>query len=197
MGSKAIVLLGTPGTGKTEVSRILCRALGAIHIDTSSYAIASCLIKGFDTQRDTYVVDIDTLKLRLNALIRTSLRQVVVEGHYLILRKEVIDSIFILRTHPNALYERLRRARHYWSERKIIENVAAEYVGVCVADVLDICRDSGVRCCEINTTGRSPGKIAKEILDALEGGPCREPPSIDWLGARVRQELLNDLIRYF
>jgi len=189
-------LIGTPGTGKTETSRILCRVLGATHVSVSSYAIASCLATGFDDRRDTYVVDLRSLRARLERLVMHAERPVIIEGHYLVVGKEAVDSVFILRTHPNVLYHRLRRSRRHWSRRKILENVAAEYVGTCLAEVLRVCEDGDLLCCEIDTTGRRPGEVAIEILDYLRGRPCKKPPSIDWLGSRVSEELLEGLIKY-
>ncbi|WP_318784984.1 adenylate kinase family protein [Methanimicrococcus hacksteinii] len=179
-----IALTGTPGTGKTEVSKQLeSEGYRILHITEfiRRYNIPS----ERDDERDCDVVDMDALEeavfeyqqqirrefnqkvflenLKLEDLHKSPefLPVLLVESH---LAHYLCDLSVVLRTHPNTLKERLNE-RGY-SDKKIMENILAESIDVVLCDCFDYCR----RIYEINTTEMDIEKTAgclKELIHAL------------------------------
>ncbi|TRO50664.1 AAA family ATPase, partial [Candidatus Bathyarchaeota archaeon] len=75
------LITGTPGTGKTTISKILSDKLGARHIELSLYAKENGCIIEDDPERDTKVVDMDALEEALEGLAETDI-PLVIDGHY-------------------------------------------------------------------------------------------------------------------
>ncbi|MDL2261274.1 adenylate kinase family protein [Methanimicrococcus sp. OttesenSCG-928-J09] len=179
-----IALTGTPGTGKTEVSKKLeSEGYRILHITEfiKEYSIPS----ERDDERDCDVVDMDALEeavFEYQQKIRKEFNQtyysnnltlgdvhkspeflpvLIVESH---LAHYLCDLSVVLRTHPNTLKDRLG-SRGY-SDRKVMENVMAESIDVVLCDCFDYCR----RVYEINTTEMSLDETAsclKELIHAL------------------------------
>jgi len=184
---KAIIITGTPGTGKTSVASALAKLLGVKHIDLSSYAIEKGFITEYDAERHTYVIDEERLVKKIVKIIKNTPGYIIIDTHYPeIIPCELIEYVFVLRTHPRVLEERLRRKG--WPERKVKENVMAEILSVVLSNILSTCSD--VRIYEIDTTNRDPVEVAEEILGIIKG--VKKPSSgirIDWLSALSQEEI--------
>ncbi|MCD6301280.1 MAG: adenylate kinase family protein [Staphylothermus sp.] len=184
---KAIVITGTPGTGKTSVARALAKLLGVKHIDLSSYAIEKGFITEYDAERHTYVIDEERLVKKIVMIIKNTPGYVIIDTHYPeIIPCELIEYVFVLRTHPRVLEERLRNKG--WPDRKVKENVMAEILSVVLSNILNAC--SNVEVYEIDTTNRDPVEVAEEILGIIKG--VKKPSSrikIDWLSALSQEDI--------
>lgn len=179
-----IALTGTPGTGKTEVSKKLeADGYNVLHI--TEFIKARSIPSERDDDRDCDVVDMDALetavfeyqqqvrsefnqKLFSEKLTKEDLNKspdslpvLIIESH---LAHYLCDLSVVLRTHPNTL--KCRLTERGYSDKKVMENILAESIDVVLCDCFDYCR----RVYEINTTDMDideTGACLKELIHAL------------------------------
>jgi Predicted nucleotide kinase (related to CMP and AMP kinases) len=179
-----IALTGTPGTGKTEVSKRLEKeGYRILHLTEfiRDYEIPS----ERDVNRDCDVVDMDALeeavfeyqkqtqrnyakhfsnsRLRLENIHSTpeNLPVLFIESH---MSHYLCDLAVVFRTHPNVL--KIRLDERGYSDKKVMENVLAESIDIVLCDCFDYCR----RIYEINTSATPVSETAeclKELAHAL------------------------------
>ena len=183
-----IVVTGTPGVGKSTISRLLARRLEAHHVDLSVLALKEGLILGWDEKRETAVADLQRLKAHLEEMASLD-RTLVVEGHY---APEVVDPeratfVFVLRKDPWRLKEELE-ARGYGRE-KVAENVAAEVLDVCLMEAVSTYGEDQVS--EIDVTELSPEEVVEEMLSIIQRGRPTGVGKVDWLSRPGVEQLLE------
>ncbi|MCX8207376.1 MAG: adenylate kinase family protein [Methanothrix sp.] len=164
-----IALTGTPGTGKTTVSRLL-----PFRVVNLNDLVREGMSAGFDPERECLEADMDAIEERIREIEHSSEEDIlIIEGHF---AHHFADEAIVLRLHPNLLRGRLE-ARGY-KESKIRENVEAEAIDLILAEALELCS----RVQEIDTTDLSPEEVAS-IITAIVRGEVEMPPGgIDWLG---------------
>ncbi|MEM3502379.1 MAG: AAA family ATPase, partial [Candidatus Bathyarchaeia archaeon] len=59
--SRLILITGTPGVGKTTVSRIIAEKLNGIHVDVGRVALEEGLTKGYSAENHSHIMDIERL----------------------------------------------------------------------------------------------------------------------------------------
>jgi adenylate kinase len=160
-------LTGTPGTGKTSVAKVL-RERGYDVLDMTQYIKDHDLREEYDEERDTYAVDVD----RLNDAL-AGMQDCIFEGH--LSHFMDVDTIIVLRCHPDVLAERLR-ARGY-GDAKVRENVQAEVLDVIFSESMD----SGIPTFSIDASSSDPSETANIVEDIMKGDThlC-VPPITDW-----------------
>ncbi len=165
-----IAITGTPGVGKSTVSKILRKDHQVI--DIHSYAEEHGLFEGFDEEAGSYDVDVE----RLNDSIMSEDLQgtVFLDGH--LSHFVDCDVIIVLRCEPHVIYDRLK-ARGY-DERKIRENVQTEVLDVILSESVE----SGIRTYEIDCTELTPEDVVSKIALIISGEdiPDVAPGSVDW-----------------
>jgi adenylate kinase len=176
-----IGLTGTPGTGKTSVSRFLEKKKHWNVIHLNELIKEEHLYSEIDEKRDAVIADMDLIKEKLQEMINEGDKEVtIIESH---LSHYIADLVIILRVHPQELEKRLN-TRGY-SEDKIKENFEAEALDVILIEAFEWCK----RVYEINTTGKSVEEVGQEveiIVDHILSGseeemPQYQPGSIDWI----------------
>ncbi|MCL2142095.1 MAG: adenylate kinase family protein, partial [Methanimicrococcus sp.] len=180
----AIALTGTPGTGKTAVSKKL-EEEGYKILHLTDFIEEKNIPSEYDSDRDCLVVDMVALeravykyqddlthefcksyfeKNMTPADFYTSpanLPVLIIESH---LAHYLCNYSIILRTHPHAL--KIRLDERGYSEKKVMENVLAESIDVVLCDCFDYCH----RIYEINTTELPLSETVncvKELVQAL------------------------------
>ena len=157
-----IALTGTPGIGKTSVSKILEKTYCVI--DLNKIATDKNFIIGIDKDRDSKIVDIE----KLNDFINKSNNKkeiVFIEGHISHLLKS-IDKVIILRCNPNELRKRL--SQKGWKKEKIKENIEAEILDIILCETVDIHPNKKIF--EIDTTNKSIIDVALLIKEIIQSG---------------------------
>lgn len=160
-----IALTGTPGTGKTTVGRLLPYSV----LDINSL-VKGGMNLGVDPVRGCLDADMDALAKHLNSI--DSEETVMLDGHF---AHHFADWSIVLRLHPAAL--RLRLLERGYSEEKIRENLEAEALDIILAEAALMCS----RVDEIDTTEKSPERVAEIVIEIIEGALRLAPGQVDWL----------------
>lgn len=167
-----IVITGTPGTGKTNISKRVARELDFDYVSINKVVDEFDLVLEKDKERKTKVVDTDRLKEKVNEM---QLNNAVVDGHlgYFI----DCDFCIVLRCRPDELKKRLESKD--WDEKKINENLQAEILGSITIQALE--KQGWDDVYEIDTTGKEKEEVVNNIKLLLEDKEEFEPGGIDWL----------------
>lgn len=190
MNLKAIAISGTPGVGKTEVALSLSRTLGATYVNLTEFVMSNKLYLYYDHGTSSYVINEELVKAKLREIIRSSQNPVVLDGHYSeLVDDELVNKIVVLRLDPRVLYIRLKERG--WTDRKIIDNVESELLGICTLNALEL--HSSNKVCEVDTTNKSVEEVIKEVFSIVKGElDCRI--FVDWLNnEEVVLWVLNNL----
>jgi len=153
-----IAISGTPGTGKTEVAKVLAKQLGWKMIELNGLADEKGLHSGYDKSRKCKIVDVGGIKKEVARISRSG-KNIIIESHYAHDVKN--DFTVILRANPGQLRERL--VSRGWTLRKIEENIQSEIMEVCKSEAMN----QGRNVVEIDTTGKTPVQVSEEIRKAI------------------------------
>lgn len=156
-----IALTGTPGTGKTSISKVL-QEKGFEVVDLNRIACEKDFLIGTDKKRDSKIVDID----KINRYIEKNYigkDVVIVEGHISHLLK-IVDKVIILRCHPKQLEKNLSKRR--WKKKKINENVEAEILDVILCEAVDQHPEENIF--EIDVTGKSVDVVSSLVIKIIK-----------------------------
>jgi adenylate kinase len=172
---QVFVITGTPGTGKTTVSRILSKKLDALHIELSKYAKMNGYVLEEDEERDTSIVDMDALSKAIRKEITSN--PVIIDGHYGqdLLDSDEVERVIILRKQPMDL-KPILEDRGYTSE-KVWENLEAEIMGVITHQSIEMYPEE--KLIEVDTSDKTSGETADEVLAVMKREVIIKP--IDWV----------------
>src|SRR5690349_956624 len=163
---RVIILTGTPGVGKTVLARLLAKRTGFRFLSLGDLVKREGLHKGFDRRARSYIINEPAVRRGLEDYFEAHrTKGVVFETHSIgsFLHRTRGMVVVVLRLDPVALAKRLR-ARN-WPRAKIWENVEAEMIDVSLYDSLKFLGKT--RVFEIDTTGKGPERLMREILRAL------------------------------
>lgn len=192
---KVIVVTGTPGVGKTTASKKLADKLDAHYLGITDLVKEEKLITSVDEARKTLVADTEKVSKRVQEIIRSSVGNFVVDGHYavdVVSGKDVI-MIFVLRRDPAELKPVLEKRG--FEGKKLWENLAAEILDVCLLDALSACGANKV--CEIDVSGKTVEKVVEEMISVLEKKKPCQAGIVDWLGKLDAKGRLGEFLRDF
>ncbi|MBS7654222.1 adenylate kinase family protein [Candidatus Bathyarchaeota archaeon] len=192
---RIIVITGTPGVGKSSISKALASKINAQVISIGELVKKEGLYSGVDRKRDTLIADVDKVSERINEIISNASTDIIVEGHFAVdvVPSEKIAIAFVLRRNPEEL-ETIFKERSY-KEEKIRENLAAEILDVCLYDSV---KKYGVnKVCEIDVSSRSVEDVIQEIIRVLNGEEERKIGIVDWLGKLEAEGKLDKYLRDF
>ncbi len=167
-----VAITGTPGTGKSTLSKIISKKTGHLLIDVNEFAEKHGLFAEKDVKRGSWIVDEKKLGKKADAIKGNT----ILDGHLSHFCSP--DIIIVLRLNPVELKRRL--SLRGWSKEKVKENIEAEALGVCLLEARKKCKNVF----EIDTTRTSPNALACEAI-ALICGKNREkhlPGNVDWSG---------------
>ncbi|MBU5557700.1 MAG: adenylate kinase family protein [Candidatus Aenigmatarchaeota archaeon] len=170
---RVVALTGTPGTGKTTVSRMLAKR-GWNVLELNRAIVKQKLYTRWDARRATFIADMSAVRNFVKQKIKFG-NWIVVSHLSHLLPPKMIDVVIVLRCRPETLAMRLRRKR--WSKSKINENVEAEFIGLIASEA----RQKHKQVFEIDTTRRSSSQTIAAIEKVLKGSGESYRKSIDWL----------------
>jgi adenylate kinase len=163
-----IALSGTPGVGKTTVSKLLS-AKGYKILQIETLADDNGFVTGMDEETNSKIIDIEGLDEFVSHKYKDG--EYIIEGHLSHLLS--VDYVVILRCDPLILKQRLKEKG--WSSKKINENIGAEILDVIKVEAYEVLE----KVYEIDTTSKSPEEVAVAIEDIFKG--IYEEPEITWL----------------
>ncbi len=155
-----IAITGTPGTGKTSISKILQKN-GFEVIDLNKVACEKIFLIGRDEKRDSMIVDVEKFNehIKKNYIGKNI---VFIEGHLSHLLKNV-DKVIVLRCHPAELRKNL--SKKGWNAKKIKENLEAELLDIILCEAVEIHPKNNIF--EIDTTSKSIDAVASSIIEII------------------------------
>ncbi len=184
---EVVVLTGTPGTGKTTISRLVGQNLGVKVFSLSDLAVEAGAVIGEDRDRDTLIVDGVVLRRFLNRFLSRASGLLIFEGHYGDLTpKKFVNCCIVLRAKPSVLEKRLS-VRGY-NERKIFENLQAEILGTCTFNAVDAFGRGKVY--EVDTSSDSVDVTVEHVLNIIrEKSPVFLAGWINWFNCLSDEEV--------
>jgi adenylate kinase len=192
---RVILVTGTPGVGKTSISRSLASNLDAVYVSLGELVERERLISGVDKARGTLIADTDRVSKRMQEVIKSSERDVIVDGHYAVdvVPTKDVHLVFVLRRDPREL-KSVMEDRGF-KERKLWENLAAEILDVCLWDAVSACGSDKV--CEIDVSGKRIEEVVKDVILVLEGKEKCRVGIVDWLGKLEGEGRLHEFLKHF
>jgi len=191
-----IIISGTPGTGKSSVSKKVSEMINAKTLSLNELVISEKFTLEYDKERDTFIIDFDKLipyiVNQIDLLTNKNQNFLLIEGHFSdIVPNELIDYAFVLRCDPDTLYERLKE-RDY-GKKKIMENVQAEVLGNCTNYLIQ--KQIKAPKYEIDTTHLTIDSVAKIIIDIIINNKNADKfiiGKIDWLEKLASENRINE-----
>ena len=133
---RTIVITGTPGTGKTLVSRKLASKLKFHYIDVNKFIDKKKLSEGFDKKRKSRIIDVNKLGHALIKEIRAVEKQnrrekgIIIDSHLShYLPGHHVDLCIVMKCDIKELSKRLKKKKFH--RKKIEENLQAEIFDIC------------------------------------------------------------------
>ncbi|MDP6671202.1 MAG: AAA family ATPase [archaeon] len=127
-----IIITGSPGVGKTSISKALGKGLKYKVVNEKAFAVENGIGK-WDSKNEELVVPLGKLQKALNQALEKE-KDLIVEGHLLCETKLKVDAVIVLRLHPELLQARL--GERSYSAEKIQDNVFCEGIDYCKKHVL-------------------------------------------------------------
>ena len=166
-----IAISGVPGTGKTEISKLLSKKLNYKLVSINEFAEELDAFIGYDKEMESRILDMDKLKKEIKKLKGN----IILEGHtsHLI----TVDIIIVLRCNPDILKKRLEKTFPS-NPLKVQENLEAEILGVITSEAIM----NNKKVYEIDTSEKSVEQSVNDILRILKGKTEEfKIGKIDWL----------------
>ncbi|MDD5416914.1 MAG: adenylate kinase family protein [Candidatus Aenigmarchaeota archaeon] len=163
-----IAITGTPGVGKTLLSKKLAKMIKYDVIELNKEIKKNKLYDSYDKKRKCLVVDIKKVDRYLKKI---KLKNMIIDSHLSHYLKNN-DIVIVLRCEPKMLEKRLRKKR--WNKEKVRENLEAEYINLIIWEA----RQSNKNVYDVDTTKGKPLNTLKQIIN---GKGKKYKKQINWM----------------
>jgi adenylate kinase len=190
---KIIIVTGTPGVGKTVLSRILARETGSVYLNLGEHVKKKKLYNRFDPSSRSYVIDERRLRKSLLEFFKTHARMnIVVETHWLgrFMPKRPGMVAIVVRLDPIVLAIRLQARR--WPKRKIWDNVESELIDLSMYEALKFL--GAKRVYQVDATRNRPLELFRQAHRLLSSGKGWNGVSPNWLDRHDPIELSRKIL---
>ncbi|MEM4267849.1 MAG: adenylate kinase family protein [Candidatus Woesearchaeota archaeon] len=134
---KAIIVTGTPATGKTTFAKQFAKEKGYFYLDLNNLIKENRIYSGYDRKRKSYIVDIRRLIKPVVKIIRQYKGKVVIDSHLSHYLPPKYVRLCIVTKCPLKTLKRRLEKRGY-SKAKIRENLDAEIFDVCFIEAKEM-----------------------------------------------------------
>lgn len=191
--TKAIIVTGTPGAGKTTISHKLASKLDIRYVCVTELVKKHQLFTSEDKERQTLVADPKKVSEQLQQILDNTQGKIIIEGHYApdVVPKKEVYTVFVLRRDPRELKNVLEK-RGY-NEKKVWENLASEILDVCLLDALTASDTDKV--CEIDVSGKTVEAVVDEMILVLEKRKNCNFGTVDWLAKLANDGQLDEYLK--
>lgn len=158
MKLKAVLITGTPSTGKTTVAKALAEEMGCRYIDVKEIIKEQGLSEGYDKKRKCDIVDENKLRKILDDMIEKTRECMIIDSHMSHFSTNK-DTVCVVTRCSIAELERRMKERDYDND-KIEDNKECEIMEVCENEAFEL----GHKLVIVDTTNSfDVKKIKKEI----------------------------------
>jgi adenylate kinase len=185
-----ILVTGTPSTGKSSFALKLSLFFyfNYFNINTLAYYFHS--YKYYDKKRNSQVLDLNKLNYLISKLIHL-VPDIIFDSHILDCFTEQLDYVIILRYDPLKLVHRLKLKGY--SERKIKENVEAEFLGVISNECFLKFKKSKILEIDVSQSN----KIFPDIIKTIKANAnFKKYKKINWLRIYETNNRLTEFINF-
>ena len=175
----AVLISGTPGTGKTTASKIASKILKYPLMAVNDLVNDKNLYNGHDPEKGYKVVDLDALSKEIETRIENlNEEHLLIEGHlaHTFKNEDLVDIVIVLRTRPEILRKRLNTRG--WSNSKVHENLEAEALDICTFEAVET---HGDKVNELDTSDIDVKEVADIIVEIIEGKKHFPPGNLNFL----------------
>ena len=133
---RVIVVSGTPGTGKTTLSKKLAKKLNFYYVNVNELISKHRLDEGYDKKRKTKIVDIRKLNKYLIKEINfikniKKISGIIIDSHLShYLPRKYADFCIVTKCDIKELNKRLKKKK--FNKNKLQENLQAEIFDICL-----------------------------------------------------------------
>lgn len=132
---KAIIVTGTPGTGKTGVAKEVAKKGLGKYFDASKFIKDKKLSKGFDKRLKSGIVNIEKLNKDLIGEIKNSKEKLIIDSHLShYLPRKYVELCIVTKCNLKTLKKRLMQRKY--NKEKIKENLNSEIFDICLIESL-------------------------------------------------------------
>jgi adenylate kinase len=126
------MITGSPGVGKTTISKIIAKKLNLKYINEKEFALKNSI--GYFNEENELELPILEFERKANLFLSKN-DDVLFEGHVICEMDLNVDLVILLRVNPEDLELRLEN-RNY-SKEKIMDNVFCEGIDYCLKKLLN------------------------------------------------------------
>lgn len=175
----AVLITGTPGTGKTTASKIAVKKLKSSLVAVNDLVNDENLYNGHDPEKGYKVVDLDALSRMIGITLEDSNDDhLIIEGHlaHIFKNDDLVDIVIVLRARPDILRKRLNKRG--WSDSKVQENLEAEALDICTFEAVEI---HGDKVNELDTSDIDVKEVADLVVEIINGKKHFPPGNLNFL----------------
>jgi adenylate kinase len=175
----AVLITGTPGTGKTTASKIAVKKLKSSLVAVNDLVNDENLYNGHDPEKGYKVVDLDALSRMIGITLEDSNDDhLIIEGHlaHTFKNDDLVDIVIVLRARPDILRKRLNKRG--WSDSKVQENLEAEALDICTFEAVEI---HGDKVNELDTSDIDVKEVADLVVEIINGKKHFPPGNLNFL----------------
>ena len=139
---KTIIVSGTPGTGKTTLSKKLAKKLNFYHLDVNKLISKNKLYESYDKKRNTRIVDVNKLNKilikEINKIKKSNkkIKGIIIDSHLShFFPRKYADFCIVTKCDIKELNKRLKRKK--FNKEKIRENLQSEIFDICYNEAID------------------------------------------------------------